>query len=134
MRGFLSSLVALVVGFIVGVVLMAVKPEIIQQAVPFNLRKNIKSVQGRVIAKGQDGNKLLVTVDTPEGVVLVTFTRKVPEINLLVEKGDLITLGLPEYEPFVTDPILKRVRKPRAREEKIEILPPENQTEPPQNN
>ncbi|RME63076.1 MAG: hypothetical protein D6778_10140, partial [Nitrospirae bacterium] len=86
-RGFLNSLVSLFVGFVAGVVLMAVKPDLVQQAVPFNIKKNLKTVEGTVIAKGREENKLLLTVNTPEGVVLATFTRKVPEINLLVEKG-----------------------------------------------
>jgi len=116
LRGFLNSFVSLFIGFVVGVAVMVIKPDLIQRALPFNIKRNIRTVEGKVIAKGQKGKKLLITVDTPEGVVLVTFTRKIAEINLLVEKGDIIALGLSEYEPFVTDPILKRVRKPKIKE------------------
>ncbi len=122
---FVNSCGCLSVRFVVGVVLMAVKPDLIQQAVPFNLRKNIRPVEGTVIAKGREEKRLLLTVNTPEGVVLATFTRRVPEIDLLVERGDLITLGLPEYSPFVTDPELRRVRKPKikVRDDRIDVIP-----------
>jgi hypothetical protein len=32
-------------------------------------------------------------------------------MNLLVEKGDLLTLAVRKYEPFVLDPVIGRVRK-----------------------
>ena len=36
----------------------------------------------------------------------------ITEIDLLVEIGDTVTLGLRAYEPFVEDPVIKAVMKP----------------------
>nr|NIP58051.1 hypothetical protein [Gemmatimonadota bacterium]NIR78439.1 hypothetical protein [Gemmatimonadota bacterium]NIT87049.1 hypothetical protein [Gemmatimonadota bacterium]NIU30887.1 hypothetical protein [Gemmatimonadota bacterium]NIU35651.1 hypothetical protein [Gemmatimonadota bacterium] len=54
---------------------------------------------------------LLLTVDTERGASLVTFTRRIPEIDLLVSVGDSVTLGLGTYAPLVEDPTLAGVRK-----------------------
>ena len=61
-----------------------------------------------------DGERLLLTVDTPQGAALATFTEKVAEIDLLVEEGDGVTLGLRGYEPFVNNPVIQGVRKSAA--------------------
>lgn len=52
-----------------------------------------------------------MTVTTPNGTILATFRKQVPEIDLLVEEQDSITLDVKQYEPFVTDPPVIKVNK-----------------------
>ncbi|MBI2369318.1 MAG: hypothetical protein HYV08_03620 [Deltaproteobacteria bacterium] len=63
------------------------------------------------MAKQREEDRLLLTVLTPRGAILATFRQKVAEIDLLVDVGDTLTLGLPRYEPFLADPRIERVRK-----------------------
>jgi len=70
-------------------------------------------VDGTVVAKQREQDRLLLTVHTAEGAVLATFTQKVPEIDLLVQQGDTLSLYLRRYEPFVMDPTIGRVKKPQ---------------------
>ncbi len=68
-------------------------------------------VKGTVAMKEKKGNALLLTVSTPEGVLLATFKNKVDEVNLLVNEKDDIQFSLPKYMPFVDDPKIIRVVK-----------------------
>ena len=65
-----------------------------------------------MLKKQREPNRLLLKMQTDQGPVLVTFTRKVAEIDLLVEPGDIILLGLPRNQTFVDDPTLERVKRP----------------------
>jgi hypothetical protein len=71
-------------------------------------------VEGRVTAELPEADRLLLTVSTQEGATLVTFNRKMKEIDLLVDAGDSVTLDLKYYSPFVTNPAILRVRKAEA--------------------
>ena len=51
-------------------------------------------------------------VATAQGPMLVTFTQKVAELDLLLEPGDRVELITPGYATFVEDPTLERVKKP----------------------
>ena len=73
--------------------------------------KKPETVEGEVVRKLREGERLLLTVQTSQGTVLATFTHKVAEIDLLVQEGDALTLALSRYEPFVEDPAIERVRK-----------------------
>ncbi|MDA8099017.1 MAG: hypothetical protein M0042_05270 [Nitrospiraceae bacterium] len=61
-------------------------------------------------------NALLLTVETPEGVLLATFSKKVDEINLLVNVRDAVEFSLPKYLPFIDDPKIIRVERERRPE------------------
>lgn len=72
------------------------------------------AVRGVVTAKSKKADRLLVTVVGAEGAVLVTFEEKIEEIDLLVEEGDTLALDLGGYKPFVSDPTIRAVMKPKA--------------------
>ena len=44
--------------------------------------------------------------------MLVTFTQKVAELDLLLEPGDRVELLTSGYATFVEDPTLERVKRP----------------------
>lgn len=106
-RGVLLFLLGLALG-VAGALLA---PRFLAPYLPAALRDGGELVEGEVLGKRLDGERLLLTVETPRGAVLATFRDKVAEIDLLVEAGDSVTLGLGRYRPFVNDPALEGVRK-----------------------
>lgn len=102
----------LVAGLILGVAGTIFLPDLVRPHLPAALFGSRTRVRGLVVEKGRDGDKLLLTVDTPEGALLATFRRRVPEIDLLVARRDSVTLGVDAYRPFVEEPELLGVRKP----------------------
>jgi hypothetical protein len=111
MKGTLIVLIFLV-GIAVGVGGMIVGPDVAGPYLPeaFQVKKP-ETVEGEVVRKVREGDRLLLTVQTSQGTVLATFRKKVAEIDLLVQQGDALTLALSRYEPFVNDPAIERVRK-----------------------
>lgn len=95
------------IGFLVAVLFRPVFQPLVSEA----LRDESDRTEGRVVGKRLQGERLLLTVDASEGTILATFQKKVEEIDMLVEEGDLVTLGVPRYEPFVEDPPVLAVRK-----------------------
>lgn len=105
-----------VIGFMLGALGLAVAPQWWRSYVPEAFFPG-GVVHGVVAEKSTDSKRLLLKLETSDGVLLATFTERLEEIDLLVEDGDEVSLRLPRYEPFVTDPRLERVRKPERKEE-----------------
>jgi hypothetical protein len=70
-------------------------------------------IEGQVLDKAPEADRLLLKVETEHGVLLATFTQRQEAIALLVDRGDTITLGVREYQPFLEDPAIARVRRPK---------------------
>ncbi|MEO8342137.1 MAG: hypothetical protein ABI604_20990 [Nitrospirota bacterium] len=68
-----------------------------------------ESVRGMVVTKQRESARLLLTLSTPKGVLLATFTEKIDEIDLLITEGNLITIRLKAYSPFVENPTVEKV-------------------------
>jgi len=78
-------------------------------------------IEGTVIRKHHDQDRLLLTMTTETGeAILATFTLRVLEIGLLVDQGDTVTFKLRQYTPFVEDPEIKRVTKPVSNQRQAE--------------
>lgn len=124
----------LIVAFLIGLVLGAVGVLLVEpflsRSLPEAVRGKLETVSGRVTAKRMADNGLLLTVVTPEGATLATFTKRMNEIDLLVEPGDSISLSMPRYDPFLRDPEIGRVIKPEPRpgEERTPYEPAEEET------
>lgn len=113
-RGGARRWLWLLIGVAVGVAGTLLLPDLVRPHLPPALRLGEEEVAGLVVEKRKEGERLLLTVDTDRGASLVTFTRRVPEIDLLVAQGDSVTLGLGAYAPLVEDPTLAGVRKGRG--------------------
>lgn len=98
-------------GALIGFLIAVLFRPLFQPMVAEILRDEADRTEGRVVGKRLQGERLLLTVDAAEGTILATFGKKVDEIDMLVEEGDLVTLGVPRYEPFVEDPPVLAVRK-----------------------
>ena len=104
----------LLVGLAIGVGGTILLPSAIEPYLVSALRAPRRFVEGQVIGKQREQGHVLVKVQTEEALILATFTKKVPEIDLLVEQGDSISLALANTGPFVDDPVIERVMHPRS--------------------
>ncbi len=86
-------------------------PNFVDPYIPEGIKSKGEVVEGVVVAKQRKQDWLLITINTPQGAILATFKTKVEEIELLVERGDIIGLAHRRYEPFIEDPVIKRVKK-----------------------
>jgi len=99
------------VGLVVGILGTIFVPDLVRPYLPGALRGEGQEVAGIVEAKSREPERLLLTIGGESGAVLVTYTKQVPEIDLLVEPGDSVVLAVREYAPFVENPSLRRVQK-----------------------
>jgi hypothetical protein len=110
MKAWAGLLGGFVLGFFSAVVVNLVAPELLtpytQKFIP---AAQIESVKGVVVKKERDASRLLMTLSTPKGVLLATFTQKIDEIDLLVAEGYATTIQLRTYSPFVENPVIERV-------------------------
>jgi hypothetical protein len=98
-------------GLVLGILGAIFLPNYVRPYIPQWVMGKTIVVKGTVAAKQKKENVLLLTVDTPEGVLLATFKKKVDEINLLINEKDTIEFTLPKYMPFIDDPQIIRVVK-----------------------
>jgi len=98
-------------GILVGFLVALLFRPLVQPAVSELLRDDADRTEGRVVGKRLQGKRLLLTVNAADVTILATFGDRVEEIDMLVEEGDLVTLGVGRYEPFVEDPPVLAVRK-----------------------
>ncbi len=106
------GLIIFAVGVGVGLSIPSFLSPSLSPYLPQALQDQTDVVEGVVVRKSREDGRLLLTVSTERGALLSTFTKQIAEIDLLVEEGDSITLGIARYEPFVNDPAVKGVMKP----------------------
>jgi len=98
-------------GLALGVLGTIVIPDLARPYLPAMMRGENVEVSGIVEAKSREADRLLLTIAGSSGAVLVTYTRQIPEMDLLIEPGDSVILAVREYAPFVQDPAVRRVQK-----------------------
>ncbi len=106
-----GKLLTFLLGIVLGGAATIVLPRFVGPLLPAGLMSDAAAVEGTVVKRQRDEDRLLLTINTAQGAALATFTEKVAEIDLLVEEGDSITLALSDYEPFVDNPPIRAVRK-----------------------
>ncbi len=106
-----GKLLMFVLGLVVGVAAAIAVPRFVGPLLPAGLMGDSQAVDGTVVKRQRDEDRLLLTINTAQGAALATFTKQVAEIDLLVEEGDSVTLALSGYEPFVDNPPIRAVRK-----------------------
>lgn len=87
-----------------------VRPALVANVVPKSISGQTERIEGEIARKQRETNRLLLKVITAKGPMLVTFTQKVAELDLLLEPGDAVTLITTGYATFVNDPGLERVK------------------------
>jgi hypothetical protein len=113
MRGWLIIGSVLTIGIAIGVGAVTKGPGLVAPYLPKSISGQGERIDGEIVRKQREGNRLLLKVATPQGPMLVTFTQKVAELDLLLEPGDRVELNIPAgYATFVEDPTLERVKRP----------------------
>jgi hypothetical protein len=105
------AFIAFLIGIAIGVTGTILAPRYVSPYLPAGLGGGGATLEGPVLGKRLEEGRLLLTVDALQGAVLATFSERVAEIDLLVDVGDTITLGVTGYEPFVDEPAFRGVRK-----------------------
>ena len=117
-----------VIGLILGILGAVFLPSYVRPHLPEWITGKTIVVKGTVAAKQKKDSVLLLTVETPDGVLLATFKKKVDEINLLINEKDAIEFNLPTYKPFVDDPrIVRVVKEQQAAPEPAPAVTPKEQ-------
>lgn len=108
------KLIIFILGVIAGLLIAFFVPPLVQGWLPEGMTGAKSATNGVVVAKRLEDDRLLLTIESADGAVLATFKQKVPEIDLLIDTGDDVTLGITSYEPFVDDPKILGVKKAKA--------------------
>ncbi len=116
-------------GLILGVLGTIFLPDLLRPYLPDMFKGEDVEIAGVVEAKSREADRLLLTIGGDAGAVLVTYTREIAEMDLLIEPGDSVVLAVREYAPFVEDPSVRRVQKGNAIQRR---QPTREQADPPQ--
>ena len=111
MRGWVILLVTFAVGVVVGIGVGNRGPALVAPYLPKSVSGSGQTIEGQVVRKQRDGNRLLVKLTTAQGPMLVTFTQKVADLDVLLETGDTVTLATSGYATFVDDPVVEHVKE-----------------------
>lgn len=114
-------------GIVAGILGTIFLPRLAAPYLPEVMRGEQQEVSGIVEAKSAEVDRLLLTVGSEAGAMLVTYTKNVAEIDLLIDVGDSVLLVVDEYAPFINDARIRRVIKS---DESDEAGPPEVISEP----
>lgn len=101
----------LLFGLVLGWLGASLAPHSWQAYIPDALRPG-GLVDGEVLEKSREQDRLLLKLTTDRGMILATFHERQEEIDLLVEKGDTVTIRVERYQPFLEDPLIERVGRP----------------------
>ncbi|MCA9464753.1 MAG: hypothetical protein KC643_04830 [Nitrospira sp.] len=111
----MKSWIAYVFLFLLGIGLGLGAPMFVSQYaqayLPQFFKDPVHPLKGTVTHKQRDQDRLLMTITTSDGTILATFRQQIPEIDLLIEVQDSVTLNVKAYEPFVNDPPVLNVKK-----------------------
>jgi hypothetical protein len=111
-RGWVILIGTFLVGAVVGAGVAQKGSGLVAGYLPRAVGAPGQRLEGPVVRKQRDGNRLLVKVSTPQGPMLATFTEKVADLDVLLDSGDTVTLLTRGYTTFVEDPVLERVKEP----------------------
>lgn len=111
MKGWALPTTAFILGLGLGLSAPMLAARYMDPYLPEFLKETIHPLEGEVIHKQRQQDRLLITITTQDGTILATFQQQVPEIDLLIEERDRVTLDVKQYDPFVNDPPVLRVSK-----------------------
>jgi hypothetical protein len=113
-KGWFILGMTLLVGAVLGAVLASRGPAVIASYMPTSIKGPSERIEGQVVRKQRDGDRLLVKVNTAKGPMLVAFTRKVADLDVLLDAGDTVALVTTGYATFIDDPIFEGVKRGEA--------------------
>src|SRR2546430_14174190 len=108
MRGWLILVGTLLVGMVVGFGAATRGPALIAPYLPKAGGGAGESIEGQVVRKQREGNRLLVKVNTAQGPMIVTFSQKVADLDVVLDPVGPVTLVHPGLATFVENPVPER--------------------------
>jgi TOBE domain len=111
MKGWFILVITLVIGAMIGAALVTKGPAMLTSYMPRSIKGPGERIEGQVVRKQRDGDRLLVKVNTAKGPMLVAFTQKVADLDVLLDPGDTVSLITTGYATFVDDPIFEGVKR-----------------------
>lgn len=130
MRPWVIPTIALVIGLGIGLGGPMLASRYADPYLPGFLKESVHPLEGTVRHKQVQQDRLLMTITTPQGTILATFQEQIPEIDLLIDERDQVTLDVQLYQPFITDPTVLRVIK-HQEETPANRTPADTPLEPP---
>jgi hypothetical protein len=110
MKGWVGLIGGFVLGLLSAIIVTLVSPDLLTPYITGLVPADqTEFVNGMVVKKQRESDRLLLTLSTPEGVLLATFTEKIKELDLLISEGYATTIRLETYSPFVENPVIERV-------------------------
>ncbi len=110
MKAWAGLIGGCVLGFLAAIIVNLAAPDLLTPYLQIlSPAGQPESVKGMVVKKQRESARLLLTLSTPKGVLLATFTEKIDEIDLLIAEGNSITIRLRVYSPFVENPTVEKV-------------------------
>ena len=76
MKGWLILSCTLAIGIVLGVGAMIKGPALVAPYLPKSISGRSERIEGEVVRKQREGNRLLVKVATAQGPMLITFTHE----------------------------------------------------------
>jgi len=101
----------LALGFVLGIAATILAPRFLGPYLPGVFGGEREILTGPVLAERHDGDRLLLTIQTGPGDLIASFSERVAEIDLLIARGDTVTIAVDDYDPFVENPDIEGVRK-----------------------
>jgi len=98
-------------GLVFGLVAALFGPPLLRPYLPGFLAGSGDGLTGVVESTRLESGRMLVTLTTPDGSILVTFAKDAAGVGLLVGAGDSVTLDVGRYAPFLKDPKIARVKR-----------------------
>jgi hypothetical protein len=123
MRRSLVLPIIFLIGLVLGAAAALSVPGLARPYLPEILAGKRVTIEGEVARKQREPNRLLLKVHTAQGDLLAAFTKKVADIDVLVEPGDVVTLDAAGYAPFLEDPAIARVRRREDRPASVPAQP-----------
>ncbi|MFQ5839375.1 MAG: TOBE domain-containing protein [Candidatus Methylomirabilales bacterium] len=102
-------------GLALGILAGLLAPRYLQPHLPGLALSEMEEVTGEVTREERQGDEYLIVVGTQDGSFLVTFSgEEVEKTDLLIDRGDAVTLGMRRASPFAKNPVVRKVIKPES--------------------
>jgi hypothetical protein len=108
MRGWVILVATFLVGAAVGFGAASRGPGLIAPYLPKAGGGSGEHIEGQVVRKQRDGNRLLVKITKDR--CSSPSLQKVADLDVLLDPGDTVTLMIPGYATFVEDPVFERIK------------------------
>src|SRR5205807_8347891 len=99
MRGWIILIGTLLVGAALGIAATIYVPPRLDPYLPKDLRLRSRVVEGQVLQKQREGNRVLVKMQTDQSGILAAFTKRGAGVDLVVEPGATIAIAQPHAAP-----------------------------------